>query len=120
MGDDSKDRDPEDIIELLKNFYEPGAEEMQDSSEFLQQLDAKIEDRKSYNRIAKINDEIEDTYLRRQERFQNFISKLEESFSSLEKEKNKAQGKKNLIFVLIIIASIIISAYAGFYFGKGL
>lgn len=118
MKDKNKDRDPEEIIELLKNFYSPEAEEMQDGSQFFQELNTKIEDRKSYNRIAKINDEIEDTYIRRQERFQNFITKLEESFTSMEQAKNKKQGKRNLLMILLFALIIIVSGYIGFNLGS--
>lgn len=110
--DKSKDRDSDEIIELLGNFYEPDDSEMTDFGLFFDSIEQKIDEQNPVNRISKIGNSIEDNINYREQKLSQLVRRLEQK-SKTPKQKPKRRTGKILsilgaaaLIVLITLASI--------------
>jgi hypothetical protein len=96
---------PEDLIKLLKSFYRPEQNEMQNFDDFFGSIEKKLEEQSPVNKIIQTNIELEEDYKIRQSRLEESINRLENNLKSSQSftKKNSNKLKKILIGIGVII-----------------
>lgn len=111
----SNGREPNEMLELLKTFYNPGEEnKVQDFPEFFAQIEERLEKESPANKIANSTTDLENIYLERQQRLEQLIRRIDETkVNPLARIKRKSKRK-----TLLLIALLLTVFFAGIYFFK--
>lgn len=114
-GKGSSGREPNEMLDLLKTFYTPDEEnEIQEFSSFYSRIEEKLETENPSNQIAQTSEELENQYLERQQRLEQFLRRMDETnFNPINKLKKKSKSKKAMLFISFIVITL-----AGMYFFK--
>lgn len=109
---DSKDRKPDEIIELLTNFYEPEDLEIEEFDLFFDSIEQKLEDQNPVNRISKISDQIETNINLREQKLAQLLRRLDQKKNTSQVKKSKKLKLKPIIAIVVILLLITLASIA--------
>jgi t-SNARE complex subunit (syntaxin) len=95
---------PQDLVKLLKSFYHPEKNEMQEFDEFFSSIEKKINDQNPVNKIIQVSTDLEHDYELRQMKLEESINRLEHNLKLNQALKQK---KSTQLKAIIIVAAII-------------
>lgn len=111
-----EDREPGDLIELLKNFYQPDTEDIENFDDFYQSIEAKLNTQNPVNKISQASDELEVKYKKRQKKFEDFINQLEDNLNTSRKQLLKrSEKRKKLTIVIVSLVALLALGFAYIY-----
>lgn len=109
---DSKDRKPDEIIELLTNFYEPEDSELEEFDLLFDSIEQKLEDQNPVNRISKISDQIETNINLREQKLAQLLRRLDQKKNTSKVKKSKKLKLKPIIAIVVILLLITLTSIA--------
>ncbi|MBT6844099.1 MAG: hypothetical protein HOA17_09970 [Candidatus Melainabacteria bacterium] len=109
---DSKDRKPDEIIELLTNFYEPEDSEVEEFDLFFDSIEHKLEEQNPVNRISKISDQIETNISLREQKLAQLLRRLDQKKNTSKTKRSKKFKLKPMIGVMVILLVITLASIA--------
>jgi|GEM_PF-4773982 len=95
---------PQDLVKLLKSFYHPEKNEMQEFDEFFSSIEKKINDQNPVNKIIQVSTDLEHDYELRQMKLEESINRLEHNLKLNQALKQK---KSTQLKAIIIVAAVI-------------
>ncbi len=101
------DREPDEVLDLLQNFYQPESTEIEEFTEFYAAIEKKLAQQNPVSRIAKLGNDIENSLNEREQKLSQYIRRLEQKKI---KPKKKLEKKPQLQFGIKIAASILVLA----------
>ncbi len=102
-----KSLNPNEVSELLRNFYQPNQSGIQDFDEFYAQLEKKIESSRPEAVSESKLDKITEDYKKREEQLQKMLADID--VSGRTKVKRSTERFLRLIVVLLISAMLVIA-----------
>ncbi|MDD9898170.1 MAG: hypothetical protein OXU45_04125 [Candidatus Melainabacteria bacterium] len=113
--DKSKDRKPDDIIELLEDLYEPNESEMTEFDLFFDGIEQKIDEQNPVNRISKIGDKIEDNINYREQKLSQLVRRLEQKSKTKARKQKKSPNRfLSILSAAALVTLIALAGFAGF------
>ena len=109
---DFKDKKPDEIIELLTNFYEPEDSELEEFDLFFDSIEQKLEDQNPVNRISKISDQIETNINLREQKLAQLLRRLDQKKNTKKTKKSKQFKFKPVIGIVVILLLITLASIA--------
>lgn len=112
----SKDRKPDEIIELLENFYQVEESEIEEFDLFFDSIEQKIEEQNPATRISKIGDQIETNFNSREQKLSQLLRRLEQKSNQPKKKKRKINNSKlkQIFGVALILILVTLASFASF------
>lgn len=109
----SIDRNPDEIIELLENFYQVEDSETEDFDLFFDSIEQKITEQNPANRISKIGDDIENNINLREQKLSRFLRRLEQKNGKTKKKPKSNKPKlKQIVGVIVVLTLIALASFA--------
>lgn len=112
----SSDREPDEVLDLLQNFYQPESTEIEEFTEFYAAIEKKLNEQNPVSRIAKLGNDLENSLNEREQKLSQYIRRLEQKRikpQNTNKNKNtkKIEEKKpQSFFSTKLVASIVVLA----------
>lgn len=110
-NEENNSRDADEVVDLLKEFYQPD-EQLQEFEEFYQAIEDKLEAANPLNKIQNANNQMQDSYLRREQRLEEFITQLEQTQIIKKQNYQRAKYSKQILVVAVIILLIGLTSIA--------
>jgi hypothetical protein len=96
---------PEDLIKLLKSFYQPEQNEMQNFDDFFGSIEKKLNEQNPVNQIIATNSELEKEYQQRQIKLEESINRLESNAKFI----SKSPEKKSINFKTLVLGALLLA-----------
>lgn len=108
--------EPKDLIELLKNFYQPESDEMQEFSEFYSSIEKKLDAQNPVTKVAQANNDLEEKYKKRQQKFERFIDQLEDNLNATRRQLAKrVENRKKILTLSVTVLALFALVFAYVY-----
>jgi hypothetical protein len=106
----SKDRETNEMLELLKSFYVPDEQQgqVQDFDEFYSKIEDKLEKSDPSRKITELTNQLENQYLARQQRLESFVRRMDDQSYLKPKKTSKNNKRLLLAFILFILVSLVV------------
>jgi len=101
---------PQDLVKLLKSFYQPEKNEMQDFDDFFSSIEKKINDQNPVNKIIQVSNELEHDYELRQMKLEESINRLEQNLKISETLKLKQASRLKAIIIGAAVLAVLVFA----------
>jgi len=98
---------PQDLVKLLKSFYQPEKNEMQDFDDFFSSIEKKINDQNPVNKIIQVSNELEHDYELRQMKLEESINRLEQNLKISQSLKLKQASRLKAIIIGAAVLAVI-------------
>lgn len=102
------EREPDEVLDLLQNFYQPESTEMEEFTEFYAAIEKKLTKQNPVSRIAKLGNDLENSLNEREQKLAQYIKRLEQK--KIKPKKKLEEKKPQSFFSFKLIASILVLA----------
>lgn len=109
--DGEPNNNSEDLIKLLKSFYQHEKNEMQDFEDFFGSIEKKLDEQNPVTKIMQTNMELEQDYKLRQNKLEESINRLENNLKLSHDLIKKKSARLKMIFIGAGILAILIVTF---------
>ena len=109
--DGEPNNNSEDLIKLLKSFYQNEKNEMQDFEDFFGSIEKKLDEQNPVTKIMQTNMELEQDYKLRQNKLEESINRLENNLKLSHDLIKKKSARLKMIFIGAGILAILIVTF---------
>lgn len=95
------DKEAEEMMNLLKSLYVPGEEEIQDFSNFFDNIEQKLNEQNTLYKIDKTTRQIDSNFYSRQMKLENLDKSLEERKLKIHRKNINGRNWSNIIIALL-------------------
>ncbi len=106
------DREPDEVLDLLQEFYQPEMEDLQEFTEFYDAIDRKLTEQNPVHRISKLGDDLEASLSEREQKLAKYIRRLEQKRTQADQRPNPQPPSQPVTsrsyFSFKLLASILV------------